>query len=108
MKSKQPPSPQEKSLVKIVEPSTDDDDEDDEELDLDDSDDDGGQVVNLQSRENAPIGGGLVNKNVASTGPQQIHIGTLVGRNSFEEATHTSDGEQESQKRTEGWNTCER
>ena len=26
-----------------------------------------------------------------------------VGRNSSEEATHTSDGEQESQKRTAGW-----
>ena len=38
MTSKQPPSPQEKSLVKILEPSTDDDEEDDEdELDLDDS-----------------------------------------------------------------------
>ena len=33
MKPKQPPSPQEKSLVKILEPSTDDDDE----LDLEDS-----------------------------------------------------------------------
>ena len=35
-------------------------------------------MVNSQSRA-APSGGGLVNKNVASTGPQQIHIGTLVG-----------------------------
>ena len=37
MKPKQPPSPQEKSLVKILEPSTDDEDEDDDELDLEDS-----------------------------------------------------------------------
>ena len=58
------------------------------------SDDDGRQVVNTQASISqsrpAPIpahghgqggggGGGLINKNVASTGPQQIHIDTLVG-----------------------------
>ena len=48
-------------------------------------------MVNAQSQASlsqsraAPIPGGgsgvggLMNKNVASTGPQQIHIGTLVG-----------------------------
>ena len=41
-------------------------------------DDDAGQVVNAHSRA-SPSGVGLVNKNVASMGPQQIHIGTLVG-----------------------------
>lgn len=46
-------------------------------------DDDGGRVVKAQASLSqsraAPSIGGLVNKNVASTGPQQIHIGTLVG-----------------------------
>ena len=47
-------------------------------------------MVNVQSQASlsqsrtAPIprgsgGGGLINKTVASTGPQQIHIDTLVG-----------------------------
>ena len=35
--------------------------------------------ASLSQSRAAPSGGGLVNKNVASTGPQQIHIGTLVG-----------------------------
>ena len=51
------------------------------------SDDEGRQVVNahasLSQSRTAPIpsagGSGLINKNVASTGPQQIHIETLVG-----------------------------
>ena len=51
------------------------------------SDDDGRQVVSQQSRTAPTIPssggsggiGGLINKNVASTGPQQIHIETLVG-----------------------------
>ena len=47
MKPKQPSSPQEKSLVKILEPSTDDDDDDDDELDLDDS---GESIKNLIPR----------------------------------------------------------
>ena len=40
--------------------------------------------ASLSQSRTAPVpstggGGGLINKNVASTGPQQIHIETLVG-----------------------------
>ena len=79
------------------------------------SDDDGRQVVNAQASlsqsRTAPVpstgGGGLINKNVASTGPQQIHIETLVGNMHIGDvinisATTTSNNSSVAQPSTSG------
>ena len=79
------------------------------------SDDDGRQVVNAQSSlsqsRTAPVpstgGGGLINKNVASTGPQQIRIETLVGNMHIGDvinisATTTSNNSSVAQPSTSG------
>ena len=80
------------------------------------SDDDGRQVVKAQASlsesRTAPVpstggGGGLINKNVASTGPQQIHIETLVGNMHIGDvinisATATSNNSSVAQPSTSG------